>query len=110
MDIVKIKTWIRSFAKQNKIWFESYDEIPEIPIEDMQTSFIEGKLYIEINQFYDITIGFFEYTKDIIEENVFVCKHKLFVWQLSDFSTEKSLFETIYRKIKIYKDLEQRVF
>jgi len=98
MDIVKIKTWIRSFAKQNKIWFESYDEIPEIP----QTSFIEGKLYIEINQFYDITIGFFEYTKDIIEENVFVCKHKLFVWQLSDFSTEKSLFETIYRKIKIY--------
>ena len=35
MDIVKIKTWIKTFAKQKKIWFESYDEIPDIPIEDM---------------------------------------------------------------------------
>jgi len=42
MDITKIKTWIRTFAEKHKLWFESYDEIPELFIEDMQTSFIEG--------------------------------------------------------------------
>lgn len=107
MDNTKIKTWIRNFTQQNKIWFECYDEIPDIPIEDMQTSFIEGKSYIEINRFYDITFGFFEYIKKPFlkeeeEEEVFVCKNKLFVWLLSDFSTEDNLFETIERKTKIY--------
>ena len=114
MDITKINNWIRTFAEKHKIWVECYDEIPELVIEDMQTSFIDGKPYIEINRFYDITFGFFEYTKNYLEqeqeqeqeqeeeEYISVEKNKLFVWQLSDFATEENLFETIYRKTKIY--------
>jgi|LauGreDrversion2_5_1035112.scaffolds.fasta_scaffold42808_3 hypothetical protein len=104
MDITKIKTWIRTFAEKHKLWFESYDEIPELFIEDMQTSFIEGKLYIEINRFYDITFGFFEYTKNYLEEEyISVEKNKLFVWQLSDFATEEDLFKNIIQQTMIYR-------
>jgi len=104
MDIVKIKEWVRTFAEKHKLWFECYDEIPGIPIEDMQMSYINKTKYIEINRFYDITLGFFEFIREEIDEEEWtsVDRHRIFVLQPSDFATEEALFSTIVQKTEKY--------
>ena len=69
MDFTKIKEWVRTFAEKNDIWFQTYDEIPGLSIEDMQTSYIEGKMFIDINRFHDIKVGYFEYFKSFPIQN-----------------------------------------
>jgi hypothetical protein len=105
MDIVKIKEWVRAFAEKHKLWFECYDEIVhDIPIEDMQTSFINRTKYIEINRFHDITLGFFEFIREDIDEEEWtsVDQHRIFVLQSSDFATEEALFAAIEKETKKY--------
>ena len=105
MDIVKIKEWVRDFAEKHKLWFECYDEIVhEIPIEDMQTSFINKTNYIEIDRFHDITFGLFEFIREEIDEEEWtsVDRHTIFLWISSDFATEEALFASIEKKTKKY--------
>ena len=108
MDFVKIKEWVRTFAEKNKLWFECYDEIPDIPIEDMQTSYINKTKYIEINRFHDITLGFFEYIREDIDEEEWtsVETNRFFVLQSSNFANESDLFAAIIREMNRYVQVE----
>ena len=110
MDIAKIKTWVCTFAEKNKLWFECYDEIPDIPIEDMQTSYINKTKYIEINRFHDITLGFFEYIREDIDEEEWtsVDRHRIFVLHSSDFSNEEALFAAIVQETKKYTGVDPK--
>ena len=104
MDFAKIKEWVRTFAEKNKLWFECYDEIPGIPIEDMQTSYINKTKYIDINRFHDITLGFFEHIREEIDEEEWtsVDRHRIFILHPSDFSNEEALFAAIIQETKKY--------
>lgn len=104
MDFVKIKEWIRAFAKKNDLWFQTYDEITGLSIDDMQTSYIEGKMFIDINRFHDITVGCFEYFKEpfVTEEKVSVEKRPFFILRLSDYENEEALYTATILQIRNY--------
>lgn len=104
MDFTKIKTWVRTFAEKNDLWFECYDEITGLSIDDMQTSYIEGKMFIDINRFHDITIGCFEYFKEpfVKEEKVSVEKRPFFILRLSDYENEEALYTATILQIRNY--------
>jgi len=104
MDFAKIKTWLRTFAEKNNLWFQTYDEIHGLSIDDMQTSYIEGKMFIDINRFHDITVGYFEYFKEPFDklEKVSVEKRPFFFLRLSDYENEEDLYAAIIQEIRKY--------
>ena len=108
MDIVKIKTWVRTFAEKHDLWFQCYDEVPNISIDDMQPSYIDGKMFIDINRFYDITMGVFEFIREDIEEEEWtsVETNRFFVLQSSNFVNESDLFAAIIREMDRYIQIE----
>ena len=108
MDFAKIKTWVRTFAEKHDIWFQSYDEIPSISIDDMEPSYIDGKMFIDINRFHDITMGVFQFIREEIEEEEWtsVDTNRFFVWESSKFSNETDLFAAIIREMDRYIEIE----
>ena len=104
MDFAKIKTWVRAFAEKHDVWFQCYDEITGLSIDDMQTSYIEGKMFIDINRFHDITVGYFEYFKEPFEEEekVSVEKRPFFILRLSDYENEEALYTAAILQIRNY--------
>ena len=104
MDFAKIKTWVRTFAEKNDLWFQTYDEIHGLSIDDMQTSYIEGKMFIDINRFHDITVGYFEYFKEpfVEPEKVSVEKRPYFILRLSDYKNEDALYVAIILEMRKY--------
>ena len=106
MDFTKIKTWVRTFAEKHDLWFETYDENTGLSIDDMQTSYIEGKMFIDINRFHDITVGYFEYFKEPFieeeEEKVSVEKRLFFILRLSDYKNEEDLYLAIILEMRKY--------
>lgn len=104
MDFAKIKAWISTFAEKHDLWFETYDEITGLSIDDMQTSYIEGKMFIDINRFHDITVGYFEYFKEpfVKEEKVSVEKRPFFILRLSDYKNEEALYLAIILEMRKY--------
>lgn len=70
----------------------------------MQSAYINKTKFIEINRFYDITFGYFEFIREHIDEDEMtsVDRHRLFVLQSSDFATEETLFNYIIQKTKDY--------
>ena len=108
MEIAKIKSWVRTFAEKHDLWFECHNE-PHIPsIDDMEPSFIDGKIFIEINRFYDITVGVFQFIREDIEEEecTSVDMDRFFILQSSNFTNEAKLFAAIIREIGIYVQVE----
>jgi len=104
MDFVKIKEWVRAFAEKNDIWFQTYDEITGLSIDDMQTSYIEDKMFIDINRFHDIKVGYFVYFKEPFDEpeKVSVEERPFFICRLSDYENEEALCNAIILKIRKY--------
>ena len=108
MDIVKIKAWISTFAEKHDLWFQCYDEVPSISIDDMQPSYIDGKMFIDINRFHDITMGVFQFIREEIEEEEWtsVETNRFFVLQSSNFVNESDLFTAIIREMSRYVQIE----
>ena len=109
MDFAKNKTWVRTFAEKHDLWFQCYDEVPSISIDDMQPSYIDGKMFIDINRFHDITMGVFEFIREEIEEEEWtsVDPNRFFVLQSSNFVNETDLFAAIEQESKKYLHLTQ---
>jgi len=109
MDFAKIKAWVRAFAEKHDLWFQCYDELRIPSIDEMPPSYIDGKMFIDINRFHDITMGVFEYIREEIEEEEWtsVDEIRFFVLQFSDFVNEEALFSAIVRETRKYIRLEQ---
>ena len=109
MDNAKIKTWVRTFAEKHDLWFECHDELRIPSIDDMQPSYIDGKMFIDINRFHDITVGVFEFIREDIDEEEWtsVDTNRFFILQSSDFSNEADLFAAIEQESKKYLPLKQ---
>lgn len=108
IEIAKIKAWVRTFAEKHDLWFECHNE-PHIPsIYDMEPSYIDGKIFIEINRFYDITVGVFQFIRENIEEEecTSIDMDRFFIVQSSNFVNEADIFATIIREIDEYVKIE----
>jgi len=108
MDFAKIKTWVRTFAEKHDIWFQCHDELRIPSIDDMEPSYIDGKMFIDINRFHDITMGVFQYIREEIEEEEWtsVDTNRFFVWESSKFSNETDLFAAIIREMDRYIEID----
>ena len=108
MNNAKIKTWVRTFAEKHELWFQCHDELRIPSIDDMEPSYIDGKMFIDINRFHDITLGVFEFIREDIEEEEWtsVDTIRFFVLQSSDFSNEEALYAGIIRESKKYIQIE----
>ena len=109
MDIVKIKAWVRAFAEKHDLWFQCYNEIRIPSIDEMPPSYIDGRMFIDINRFHDITLGVFAFIREDIEEEEWtsVDDIRFFILQSSHFSNEADLFDAIEQESKKYLPLKQ---
>jgi hypothetical protein len=75
----------------------------------MPPSYIDGRMFIDINRFHDITLGVFAFIREDIEEEEWtsVDDIRFFILQSSHFSNEADLFDAIEQESKKYLPLKQ---